>query len=141
MLLLEVLVKTWQGLIEPAGTLVGQGLGQFCLIFYRVLFCFLKHLTAPKGLAVTALLSRAVGNSPSLRAAGRLAVRARGGEPRRAARHEPQGRAGQALAAAAAVAVLPLPAARRLHHHVPLLLPGNRAGEGWSQTRDDGASH
>lgn len=98
-----------------------------------MLFCFLKHLTAPKGLAV--------GNSPSLRAAGRLAVRARGGEPRRAAHHEPQGRAGQALAAAAAVAVLPLPAARRLHHHVPLLLPGNRAGEGWRQTRDDGASH
>ncbi|XP_059712875.1 intraflagellar transport protein 122 homolog isoform X1 [Haemorhous mexicanus] len=56
-------------------------------------------------------------------AAGRLRVRARGGEPRRAARHEPPRRAGQALAAPAALAVLPLAAARRLHHHVPLLLP------------------
>lgn len=57
-------------------------------------------------------------------AAGRLRVRARGGEPRRAALHEPQGRAGEALAAPAALAVLPLAAARRLHHHVPVLLPG-----------------
>lgn len=93
-----------------------------------MLLCFLTHLSIPLGLAV--------GDSASLPAAGRLAVRARGGEPRRAARHEPQGRAGQALAAPAALAVLPLPAARRLHHHVPLLLPGTARGrvetnKGW----------
>lgn len=61
---------------------------------------------------------------PACLAARRLGVRAGGGEPVSAALHEPPGRPHQALAPAAAVAVLPLSAARCLYHHVPLLLPG-----------------
>ncbi|XP_031977084.1 intraflagellar transport protein 122 homolog isoform X2 [Corvus moneduloides] len=68
----------------------------------------------------------AAGNSDSLQtcscAARRLRVCPSGGEPCRAPLHEPQGRPDQALAEAAAVAVLPLAAARRLHHHVSILL-------------------
>ncbi|XP_041868916.1 intraflagellar transport protein 122 homolog isoform X2 [Corvus kubaryi] len=68
----------------------------------------------------------AAGNSDSLqmcsRAARRLRVCPSGGEPCHAPLHEPQGRPDQALAEAAAVAVLPLAAARRLHHHVSILL-------------------
>ena len=76
-------------------------------------------------------LSEAPFALPARPAARWLGVRARGGEPLRAALHDPAGRPHQALAAAPAVAVLPLPAARRLHHHVPLLLPGT--AHAWSR--------
>lgn len=69
---------------------------------------------------------------PTCPAAGRLGVRACGGEPVGAALHEPSGRPHQALAPAPAVAVLPLTPAGRLHHHVPLLLPGTLPAAGSS---------
>lgn len=46
------------------------------------------------------------------------------GESSCAARHEQEGCADQTLAQAAQVGILPLPAARSQHHHVPHLLQG-----------------
>lgn len=63
-------------------------------------------------------------NQPHKHTAGGIQVRPRQSQPLGAALHEQEGRAHQALAAAAQVGILPLAAARREHHHVPHLLQG-----------------